>query len=96
MYYLLFPVVFVVNYMRQISKWLTKGFFRTFKHAYENTKKQVESVLDDTEKSAEPEFRSPRFLTATREEPKKRKRRGHRGGRKHRRNKKKGNRHDKV
>lgn len=93
MYYLLFPIVFIVNYVRQLFKWVTKGFYRTFKHAYENTKKQVASVLEE-EKEEEPEFRSPRFLMTGEPEAKKRKRRGHRGGRKHRRNKKKGNRHD--
>lgn len=96
MYYLLFPIVFIVNYIRQFFKWVTKGFLRTFKHAYENTKKQVSAAIADDDAWNELEFTSPRFLMADEAEVKRRKRRGHRGGRKHRRNKKKGNTHDKA
>lgn len=88
--------MFVANYTRQLFKWLTKGFYRTFSRALENTEKQVTAALADMCKYDVDECWSPRFITDDGGGSKKRRRRGHRGGRKHRRNKKNRTSHGKT
>lgn len=88
MYYAILPIVFMINYIRQLYKWLTKGLYRTFKYAWKDATEQTIVILNScsTKKVNNSSLTLPRFIT-TESVPKKRKRRGHRGGRKHRKNK---------
>lgn len=89
MYYIAFIVLFVINYTRQLFKWLFRGFFRTFRYAIENTNKQTRALFESMKKTKEcvsVDIEPPRFIGED-GLPKKRRRRGHRGGRKHRKHK---------
>jgi len=81
-------LAFVSSLIRNLFKWLTKGFYRIFRNAcYDardvweaNSKHAVDRVI--TGISGTPIFKGPSFVSL----PSKRRRRGHRGGRKHRHN----------